>query len=192
MTSLTDLISSELNVNPGQTAAQLSKRLKADRRDVSRALQNELRSEFRQDKAYKWWPVEILNQQAKQSGEDEEGFANTPLARLARYYLACLGQDDVGEISVWARGHHGLDYAPLAALPSGDIDTVFQEEAPAALLTAMQRDRTPKLMYLGYPICINRFQSKKGATIHRLEPLFVIPIQFEHSNNRGAASLTSD
>ena len=32
---------------------------------------------------------------------------------LCRYYLSCLGQDDVSEISVWARSKHDYDYAEL-------------------------------------------------------------------------------
>ena len=48
------------------------------------------------------------------------------------------------------------------------------------------------MLYLGYPICINRVTSRKGEHFYRLEPVLLLPIEFEHPNNRGTASVSSD
>ena len=180
----------ELTSNPGQKATQLASKLDAARQEVSRLLYNQLNNQFEQDAAYKWWPINnVPNQNTEESAA---GFSKTPLARLCRYYLSCLGQDDVGEVSTWARSQYDYDYVALKNVPTGGIDNLLQEPDPATLISAMQRDRGSKVLYLGYPICINRFTSKKGEPFYRLEPVLLLPIEFEHPNNRGTASVSSD
>ena len=179
----------ELTSNPGQKAAQLANKLDAPRQEVNRLL-NQLGDQFEQDSAYRWWPIDnVPNQNTEDSSA---GFSKTPLARLCRYYLACLGQDDVGEISTWARSQHDYDYVALNEVPNDGINRLLQEPGPASLLSAMQRDRGSKVLYLGYPICINRVTSRKGEHFYRLEPVLLLPIEFEHPNNRGTASVSSD
>ena len=179
----------ELTSNPGQKAAQLANKLDAGRQEVSRLLIR-LAHQFEQDSTYKWWPID--NVQNQNTEDSSAGFSKTPLARLCRYYLACLGQDDVGEISTWARSQHDYDYVALNEVPTNGISHLLQEPGPASLLSAMQRDRGSKVLYLGYPICINRVTSRKGEHFYRLEPVLLLPIEFEHPNNRGTASVSSD
>ena len=68
----------------------------------------------------------------------------------------------------------------------------MQEPDPASLLSAIQRDRGSKVLYLGYPICITRVTSRKSEHFYRLEPVFLLPIEFEHPNHRGTASVSGD
>ena len=179
----------ELTSNPGQKASQLANKFDAPRQEVNRLL-NRLGHQFEQDSAYRWWPIDnVPNQNTEDSSA---GFSKTPLARLCRYYLACLGQDDVGEISTWARSQHDYDYVALNEVPTDGINRLLQEPGPASLLSAMQRERGSKVLYLGYPICINRVTSRKGEHFYRLEPVLLLPIEFEHPNNRGTASVSSD
>ena len=179
----------ELINNPGQKAAQLANKLDAPRQEVSRLL-NQLGHQFKQDSAYKWWPID--NVPNKNTEASSTGLSKTPLARLCRYYLACLGQDDVGEISTWARSQHDYDYVSLNEVPTDGINRLLQESGPASLLSAMQRDRGSKVLYLGYPICITRVTSRKGEHFYRLEPVLLLPIEFEHPNQRGTASVSGD
>ena len=180
----------ELTRNPGQKAAQLADRLDATRQDVNHLLYSRLDNRFKQDAAYKWWPIkQASNQDTEEPGA---GFTRTPLARLCRYYLACLGQDDIGEVSTWARSKYDYDYVVLKNVPIGGIDKLLKEPGPGRLVSSMQRDRGSKVLYLGYPICINRFTSKKGERIYRLEPVLFLAIEFEHPNHRGTASISSD
>ncbi|MCY4642002.1 MAG: AAA domain-containing protein [Gammaproteobacteria bacterium] len=180
----------ELTENPGQKASQLATKLNADRHEINRLLHNQLRHQFEQDTTYKWWPI---NQTPHQKSEGPAlGFSDTPLARLCRYYLACLGQDDLAEVSTWARSQYDYDYVALDTVPLDGINNLLQEPGPASLLASMQRDRSAKVLYLGYPICIHRFTSKRGEPIYRLEPVLYLPVQFEHPDNRGPASVLSD
>ena len=180
----------ELTRHPGQKSSQLINKLNAPRQEVNYLLYGRLGHQFKQDSAYRWWPI---NQVPNQNTEEPvAGFSRTPLARLCRYYLACLGQDDVGEVSTWARSQYEYDYVALNKVPVGGLDNLLQDPDPSRLISAMQRDRGSRVLYLGYPICIHRFTSKKGAPIYRLEPVLLLPVEFEHPNHRGAASVSSD
>ena len=180
----------ELTESPGQKASQLAVKLDSDRREINQLLHNQLRHQFEQDSTYKWWPVDRVPRQKKE--EPDPSFSDTSLARLCRYYLACLGQDDLAEVSTWARSQYDYDYVALNEVPLDGINGLLQEPNPASLLKSMQRDRSAKVLYLGYPICIHRFMSKRGEPIYRLEPVLFLPVQFEHPNNRGTASVLSD
>ena len=180
----------ELTESPGQKASQLAVKLNSDRREINQLLHNQLRHQFEQDTTYKWWPVDRVPRQKKE--EPDPGFSDTSLARLCRYYLACLGQDDLAEVSTWARSQYNYDYVALNEVPLDGINGLLQEPNSASLLKSMQRDRSTKVLYLGYPICIHRFMSKRGEPIYRLEPVLFLPVQFEHPNNRGTASVLSD
>ena len=117
----------ELTSNPGQKAAQLANKLDAPRQEISHLL-NRLGHQFEQDSAYRWWPIDnVPNQNTEDSSA---GFSKTPLARLCRYYLACLGQDDVGEISTWARSQHDYDYVALNEVPTNGIKSSATRTRP--------------------------------------------------------------
>jgi very-short-patch-repair endonuclease len=179
-----------LTDKPGQTARELAAQLTVDKTEVNSLLYGKLKGKFKQDRKYRWWPSTNTNTQTPES--EEQGFANTPLARLARYYLACLGQDDIGEVSVWARSKFTPDYVSLPNLPLDNFEEVFKEQDVVNLINSMRRDRSPKIMYLGYPTVIHKFTSKQGNEIHRLEPLFLLPVEFDQPNNRGNGSISND
>ncbi|WP_303292284.1 AAA domain-containing protein [Marinobacter sp. SS5-14b] len=190
--SLQQRLVDELNLRPGQKAVQLATKLGVDKREVNSLLYGPLSAQYSQDSRYCWWPLKGASSKPG-SGPGEASFTNTSLSRLARYYLACLSQDDIGEVSTWARPfQNDFDYVPLPSLPDDDINAHLQTPAGSQLTNKMHRDRNAKILYLGYPIAINRFTSKAGNDIYRLEPLFLIPVQFEGANNRGMASLSND
>ena len=167
-------LAEELTRNPGQKAAQLAKKLKLDREEISRIHHNQLSSQFVQDTAYKWWPADKAYR--NNSEKPDTGFSKTPLARLCQYYLACLGQDDMNGVSVFARSrdntHH---YVALKTIPIDEINSLLKEPGPELLLSSMRRDRGTNVLYLGYPTCIH--QTAKDS--YRLEPVLLLPIEFE-------------
>ena len=188
---ITDAILEYLQKNPGSTSRQIAKGIKGERNQINNALLNsQIRTKVDQDNQYRWWIVEQL--QREKHVDNEPDFKKTPLAKLCRYYLSCLGQDDISEISVWARSKHDYDYVELDEVPLDGVGSLFRDEATANLLRKAQQDRGSSQIYLGYPICLDHFVSRNGNDIYRLEPVFLIPIQFERTNNRGAPSLASD
>jgi len=167
---LATLVAHGIRDAPGQTAQEIAAKLSVDKREVNSLLYGRLRGQFRQDKRYRWHPAESPSDEP--SAAAPEATANTPLARLCRYYLACLGQDAQDRLSVFASGQHGLDYVPLTSLVEGDeVDTLFENEAVRNLVNKMRRDRSRLALYLGYPIYLRKVRSRRGW-----EGLFVEPI----------------
>jgi hypothetical protein len=94
---LDERIIEALRVKPGQTAAELARALGSDRTAVNQRLYGALRSRVEQDTSYRWRLAGSAPQPtAGQAEGPAEPAANTALAKLARYYLACLGFDDAG------------------------------------------------------------------------------------------------
>lgn len=98
MSSLKDQVVEALRARPNQKADALARTLGVDRTDVNKLLYGPLKNQVAQDRAYRWSLVASAPRVATAASEPDTGFANTDLARLCRYYLACLGYDDTG---VW-------------------------------------------------------------------------------------------
>src|SRR5258706_468505 len=112
-------IAAALREKPGMTAREIAVALDSDKTLVNNLLYGTLRGQFLQDQKYRWFPAE--RKDTPQLSASKEAFANTPLARMCRYYLACLGQDDEAGVSVFAFNQYGTpDYCELTALPDGD------------------------------------------------------------------------
>lgn len=119
-----------LSQTPGLKARQIASQLGLDKRDVNSLLYGRLKSKLAQDKEYRWWPKDS-RPTAKGKEPSSEKKLNTPLARLSRYYLDCLSQDNDAGISAFASSRYDLDYVPLAECPllSDGDDYLFDGEA---------------------------------------------------------------
>jgi hypothetical protein len=108
-----------------------------------------LKGKCRQDDKYRWFPV-FGTSQAKTSATDEPSLPDTPFARLCRYYLACLSQDEDAGISVFATNRYGdLDYHELDELPLSTGSGLFQSEGARRLLGRIHNQR---LIELGWNV----------------------------------------
>src|SRR5882762_10276469 len=103
-TALSQRLTSAINEKPGLTARELANQLGADRTQINNLLHGALRALVVQDAKYRWYPID----KAPQPGQaPQKPLLNTPLARLCRYYLACLGHDDEAGVSVFANSQYG-------------------------------------------------------------------------------------
>lgn len=175
---LSESILSELTHNPGQTAKQLSVKLGVDKTSINSLLYGVLTGQCYQDKAYRWF---LSKGAHKKTEPTQEQFSNTPLARLCRYYLSCLGQDDEGGISVFAANKFGdLDYTEIETLPLEGSGSTFQSAGAQHLFGKMRKDRSRLAMYLGYPTCLKKVQSKKSGWVGCfVEPILLFPVEFD-------------
>lgn len=106
-------------------------------------------------------------------------YTNTPLAKLARYYLSCIDQNGNG-ISVPATSRdENLDYAELAELPSIGNESLFDGVMVQRLLGKMRKDRSRLTMYLGYPCALMPQSKKSGWSRHVVEPVFLCPVELD-------------
>jgi len=175
--SLEERVLEKINHNPGQLARDMASELGVNKKAVNSVLYGKLKDLVWQDKSYRWYPKDRLQQQ---DSLESAQYADTPLAKLARYYLACMGQDE-GGVSVFAANQYGdLDYAELDELPALSSASLFHGADAQRLLGKIRRDRSRLAMYLGYPSTLKFVQSKKSSwSGYFVEPLFLFPVELE-------------
>jgi KaiC/GvpD/RAD55 family RecA-like ATPase len=192
MTELDSQIMQVLEARPGQKASQIATTLGVDKKLVNSALYGPLKGRVQQDKGYHWYLKGVSGIDKR----EEEGpkHLDTPLATLCRYYLDCLGHDDVGGVSEFASSLYGQpDYVELASLPMFDeagIDP-FDSEGGRQILEKIRRDRNRQVVFLGYPVRLNLIRSRKSNWEgFKVEPLMLFP--FQEADSRYAKPTLSD
>jgi len=182
-----------LSQTPGLKARQIASQLGLDRRDVNSLLYGRLKSQLAQDKEYRWWPKDS-RPAAKDKEPTSEKRLNTPLARLSRYYLDCLSQDNDAGISAFASSRYDLDYVPLAECPllSDGDDHLFDGEAAKKLLNKTRKERGRLAIYLGYPVRLRFMRSRKGWEGFMMEPVLLFPFTTDATNRYAAPTLSDD
>lgn len=170
----------KLKNNPGQLARNIASDLGVDKKAINSLLYGKLKNLVWQDKKYRWYPNDQPQQQELQ---ESVKYANTPLAYLSRYYLACMDQDE-GGISVFATNQFDdLDYTELDALPSANNSNIFQGINTQKLLGKIRKDRSRLTMYLGYPCTMKFVRSKKSNwSGYFVEPLFLYSVDMDSTN----------
>ncbi|MEW8025273.1 MAG: AAA domain-containing protein [Candidatus Thiodiazotropha sp.] len=175
--SLAEKIIAKLKDAPGQLARDMAAEFGVDKKEVNSLLYGRLKGKVWQDKSYRWFPRGDSRQQA---AYDQPGYANTPLARLSRYYLACIGQDEGGMSVFAANQFDDLDYAELEELPLTNREGLFNGDPAQKLLGKLRKDRSRLAMYLGYPCALKHMQSRRSSwSGYFVEPLFLYPVEFD-------------
>jgi hypothetical protein len=111
-----------LQEHPGLKAREIATHLNVDKKLINGALYGSIKDKCIQDEKYCWY----LSKDAPTSDNKEGTISKTALSNLCHYYLACLGQDDEGGVSVFADSKYDLDYVELAALPHTNNEQLFQ------------------------------------------------------------------
>lgn len=166
-----------IKAKPGQFARDLASEFGVDKKDINSVLYGKLNGLVWQDKRYRWYPND---QPREEEQSDAIQYANTPLAKLARYYLSCIGQDE-GGVSVFAENQFGdLDYAELNQLPTINNGGIFHGQEAQRLIGKIRKDRSRLAMYLGYPCALKRVQSKKSNwSGYFVEPIFLYSVTLD-------------
>lgn len=175
--SLEEQVLEKIKSIPGQLAHDMASEFGVDKKAVNSVLYGKLNGLVWQDKRYRWY---LKDQPRQQDTESTAQYENTPLAMLARYYLACMGQDE-GGVSVFADNQYGdLDYAELNGLPSLVDGNLFHGAEAQRLLGKIRKDRSRLTMYLGYPCTLKFVKSKKSSWAgYFVEPLFLFSIDLD-------------
>lgn len=189
--SLESRILSALLRQSGQKAEELARALGCQRADVNRILYGSLKSQVRQDRSYRWHLVQGNSQSAASRPQDvQEQFADTDLASLSRYYLACLGYDETG-VSTFLRSSFGdVDYAELAVLPTNS-SALSDSEVGRRMLGRKRADRSRFRLFLGYPTSIALVRSRRSDWQGLMvQPIFLFPIEQDRASGRLLLDLT--
>ncbi|NBC37753.1 AAA family ATPase [Novosphingobium sp. FSY-8] len=179
--SLKDQIVAELKAKPNQKADALARALGVDRALVNKALYGALKGLVAQDRAYRWALVDSAPKGPAGGAPEGPAFANTDLARLCRYYLACLGYDDTGVSTFLTSKFGDPDYIELRALPHS-ADDFAESEAARRMLGRKRAEQGRYGLYFGYPTHVSHLRSKKsGWEGFMVEPILLFPIEHDKS-----------
>lgn len=173
--TLAEQILVELKAKPDQKASDLAHVLSVERREINRCLSHDLAGKVQQDSGYRW----RLRDTAARSAA---GGASTPqaplseLARLCRYYLECIGQDEEG-VSAFAASKYGEpDYAELPAAPVGGAEwDWWNVSGTSRILGKVRAERGKLIAYLGYPVRLRRHRTARWEGFF-VEPVMLWPI----------------
>ncbi len=182
-----------IRTNPGQRTRDIAAILGIDKSALNSTLYGSLRGRVVQDRAYKWWVKETVQSAQHPSALQTE--PDTQLAKLCRYYLECLGQDDQEGVSVLASGSFGgLDYAEFQALPQlvASKGTAFDDEPVKRFLRKLKSDRNRPVPLLGYPIQLTHIRSKNGWDGFVVRPIFLFKLDNDSSNNSESPLLADE
>lgn len=182
-----------LNKTPGLKAKDIARELGLEKRDVNSALYGRLKTQLTQDKEYRWWP-KGSRPKSESRGAEEQKKLNTPLARLSRYYLDCLSQDNDQGVSAFASSKYDLDYVPLEQCPlvEESDQNVFDGEAAKKLLNKVRKERSRLAIYLGFPVRLRHMRSKRGWEGYMMEPVFLFPFTTDSGNRYATPELSDD
>ena len=179
-------ILASLKARPNQMARELARELGVERSQINALLYGELKGQVHQSPDYRW---SLLTQKRQQTPK-ETPYQNTPLARLARYYLACMGQEEVG-VSTFAESRYGApDYYELDTLPQSASELVCQEGFQR-MAGKIRSEKGRWVMYLGYPTSLKLLQSRRSSWQgFMVEPVFLFGIELKGANGESVLDLT--
>lgn len=173
-----DRILEIIKTHPGLTAREIAARLGIERRDVNYILYRELNRYCYADNAYKWYPRSnrnILNQRNNDNRPNTPAQHNEPdkeLSKICNYYLSCISLEGHNSVSVFQTSMFDLDYIEIAK-PELDISQDAQS------LSFIQRaNQGRKIIFLGYPVLIEKFHARNGNEFSKLAPVFLFPISY--------------
>ena len=186
MKPLAQRILESLRLRPNQLAQELANHLGEEKAEITRVLYGELQGQVLQRSDYRWF---LASKMRKQDEPDNIPYQNTPLGRLARYYLACISQEELG-ISTPAMGPQDSPaYSELSSLPRNVTD--LENQRGYQQLAGKLRSETGRWdMYLGYPTSLRFVQQRNGWQGFMVEPVFLFSIDRNAGNGQLELDLT--
>lgn len=187
MAHLKDQILQTLTQTPNQLARDMAEQFGVDKKQVNSLLFGLLKGQVQQDAAYRW--SLFVENRAKDSHESKP-HQKTSLSKLSRYYLACMGQEEVG-VSTFAQSKYGEpDYAVLHELPH-TTDELLQQEGAQRLLAKVKSERGRHTLFLGYPTSLKLLRSRKSNWQgYMVEPVLLFALDLDGPNGRPALDLS--
>ena len=167
-----------LSKKPGLRAEDIAQDLGMDRKSVNSVLHGPLRGKVVQDSAYRWRLAETAGVGGHQQSPDSH-VADTPLARLCRYYLDCLSYELDNGVSLYASNRsNDLDYFdPGLASLDETLTRGLEHQGLQPLLRKLNTDRSRTTMVLGYPVRIRQARSRSGWPFNIVEPVMLFMLQ---------------
>lgn len=178
--SLEQRIIDYLRSNPGKKAWEIADALSEDRSAINSHLYRMRGRILEQVSGYRWKVLESGGE--RHTVPAQSAASNTPLAQLARYYLACLAKDLDRNVSEFAASKYGApNYAELPSLPFAETQGHLQWNADGVrrILGRIRQERRKLSLVLGYPTRLAFVRAKSGWEGFFVEPLLVFELDIE-------------
>ena len=186
MKPLAQRILESLRLRPNQLALELANHLGEEKAEITRVLSGELQGQVLQRSDYRWF---LASKMRKQDEPDNVPYQNTPLGRLARYYLACISQEESGISAPAMDPQVSPAYSELSSLPRNVTD--LENQRGYQQLAGKLRSETGRWdMYLGYPTSLRFVQQLNGWQGFMVEPVFLFSIDRNAGNGQLELDLT--
>jgi len=174
-----------LRAGPGQKADEIARKLGRSRTEINQQLYGRLSNRVRQDRTYRWHLLTGAHQPGSNVAPEEVAqFADTDLAKLARYYLACLGHDDAGVSTFLTSKYGDVDYVEVEAVPR--TSSAFADSPAARQLLGRKRvERGRYGLYFGYPTAVSKLRSRRSNWEGLMvEPILLFPIEQDQATGQ--------
>jgi very-short-patch-repair endonuclease len=177
--SLDNRILEYLRSNPQSTAREIGTGLGSDKKTINGRLYGSLKGRVSQDEKYRW---SLVGDESAAGDNEAPTYPDTSLSKLARYFLACISQDDDG-VSVFAQSRYGPDYAELPHLPDQGQD-IWTTEQARHMFSKLHKEKSRFTLYLGYPVMLGLQKSRKSDWQGLMvEPVFLFPVTFDENRS---------
>lgn len=126
----------------------------------------------------------MSTQYESESHEDRLANLGTPLARLCRYYLACISHDGDCDLRRFVESRHQPEYAELTSLPPMGSGNPWNTPQVQQILRRYRNDRHRLTLYVGYPTRLFLIHSRRSNWQgYMLEPLLTFEYQVPSSGS---------
>jgi very-short-patch-repair endonuclease len=120
-----------------------------------------------------------MSAQPLRAANAKEPFADTPLARLCRYYLDCISADDAGEVSCFSDDAAEPGYLELDPAWLYGRETACAQAELQPFRERYARSLVPRALKVGLLLLVQSAQLKSGASARKLVPLLLLNAAFD-------------
>ena len=176
------LVLDALQNQPGQSATALARQFDADKKLVNAVLYDELRGRVRQDREYRWFPIEIKGSDTAQQDEQISASNDSRVGRIAAYFLDVLAHDDSYHASVFAESRYEPKYLELPSFPPPSVEDLPPEDGSKLrsqinrLVSQRQDPGSRTAPAVGYPVYAQHISARSGWQGYVLKPLFIFDV----------------
>jgi superfamily I DNA and/or RNA helicase len=141
--------------------------------EINSALYGQLKGKVTQNNTYQWSLIngdssQIITVPAVSLKKD------TPLSKLASYYLECLSKDLDNGINEFASSHYGSpNYIQLSELIDEQKPLTLEFNKISYLAQKLRKERNGLNVCIGYPVQLEEFKSKTGVSYFKVMPLLI-------------------
>ena len=178
-------ITKYLREHPKKKAREIATEIRAERSEVNSVLYRFKGRLFQKSNDHRWTLIDQgAGPQRRAGGRQAPANAvlDTDLAKLSRYYLACIAKDVDRDLSEFASSRYDdLKYAEFSDLPflAEQPDGVWAAPSVQRVLTRFRQERRQLALYVGFPTRLVHIRARSGWEGFRIEPLLAFEYRIE-------------